>query len=79
MPFWFNTRTNQVESADSPDRARIGDLMGPYESEEQAREAYTTAADRTAAWDDEDREEEEWRSGDADSSQWDNNPLNDND
>lgn len=77
MPYWFNTRTQQVEAADDPDRARIADLMGPYATEDEARQAFATAADRTAAWDDEDRAEREWRTGDAEASDWNANPLDD--
>jgi hypothetical protein len=77
MPFWFNTRTNEVESHDDPARARSGDLMGPYDSEADAARAYEIAAKRTAQWDEEERAEQEWRSGDPESSGWDNNPLND--
>ncbi|GAA5157086.1 methionine aminopeptidase [Ornithinimicrobium tianjinense] len=77
MQFWFNTKTGQVESGDDPERARSADLMGPYESEADAARAYEIAAERTAAWDEEDRAEDEWATGDAGASNWDNNPLND--
>lgn len=77
MPFWFNTKTNQVESADDPGRARSADLMGPYDTEDEASRAYEIAAEKTAKWDEEERAEDEWSSGDADKSAWDNNPLND--
>lgn len=75
--YWYNTRTSQVESSDDPARARSADLMGPYASEEEASRALETAAERTARWDEEDRAEREWKTGDADAADWDNNPLND--
>lgn len=74
--YWYNTRTGGVEASDDPGRARSADLMGPYASQEEASRALETAAERTAAWDEEDRREEEWRSGDADGAAHDNNPLN---
>lgn len=77
MPFWFNTKTHQVETHDDPARARSADLMGPYDSEAEAARAYEIAAQRTARWDEEDRAEQEWATGDAERSDWDNNPLND--
>lgn len=78
MEYWFNTTTGQVESGIDPKRARIGDLLGPYGSQEEAQRAYETARARTEAWDEEDEAEEQWRTGDADARNWDNNPLNDN-
>lgn len=77
MPFWFNTRTNQVESGDDPGRARSADLLGPYDTEDEASRAYEIAAARTAKWDEEDKAEDEWATGDAEAKDWDNNPLND--
>lgn len=77
MPFFYNVRTRQVESHDDPQRARSEDLMGPYDTQEEASRAFETAAERTKQWDDEDRAEEEWRSGDPERKDWDNNPLND--
>ena len=77
MPFWFNVRTRQVEAHDDPARARSADLMGPYATEEEAATAVERAAQRTAQWEEEEREEDEWATGDAERRQWDNNPLND--
>lgn len=74
--YWYNTRTGQVEAGDNPDRARSADLMGPYASEDEASRALEIAAARTEAWDEEERAEDEWRTGDADASGWDSNPLN---
>lgn len=77
MQYWYNTRSGQVEASDDPKRARSADLLGPYSSEEEASRALEIAAERTAAWDEEDRAEDEWRSGDAEARNWDSNPLND--
>lgn len=74
--YWYNTKTGQVEAGDDPARARSIDLLGPYATEDEASRALETAAARTEAWDEEERAEEEWRTGDADASDWDNNPLN---
>jgi hypothetical protein len=74
--YWYNTKTGRVEASEDPERARSADLMGPYSSEDEASRALEIAAQRTAAWDEEDRAEDEWRSGDADRSGWDSNPLN---
>lgn len=76
MQYWFNIRTREVEGHDDPARARGGDLMGPYETREQAQQALETARARTEAWDEEERREAEWSSGDPDAPAWDNNPLN---
>ena len=77
MPFWFNVRTKKVEAHDDPARARSADLMGPYATKEEAAVAVERAAERTARWEDEEREEDEWATGDAERRDWDNNPLND--
>ena len=76
MSYWFNVKTGKVEAHDDPARARIEDLLGPYATEEEAGRAYDIAAERTATWDEDERAEDEWGSGDADRSDWDNNPLN---
>ncbi len=77
MEYWYNTRTGAVEAHDDPRRARSADLMGPYGSEDEASRALEIAAARTAAWDEQERREREWRTGDPDSAGWDSNPLND--
>lgn len=75
MQYWFNTRTQQVESHDDDGRARSADLLGPYGSQQEAEQALETAAARTAAWDEADKAEDEWRTGDPEASRYDNNPL----
>lgn len=76
MSYWYNIRTGKVEAHDDPERAKGGDLMGPYETEAEATNALESARKRTEAWDEEDRQEREWETGDGDSNAWDNNPLN---
>lgn len=57
MAFWFNTRTNSVETDDN--RGRDEEVMGPYPTEEAARNAYSTAAAKTEAWDEAEKAEHE--------------------
>ncbi|MEO7235773.1 MAG: methionine aminopeptidase [Lapillicoccus sp.] len=54
MSYWFNTSTGQVETDE--DRGQAQDVMGPYESEADARNALKSAHDRTETWDAEDRD-----------------------
>ena len=58
MSYWFNTSTGQVETDDN--RGQAADVMGPYESESEARDALKSARERTEKWDQEDRD---WDSG----------------
>jgi len=49
--FYYNVSTGQVEEGrQSPGT----ELMGPYPTQEAARKALETAADRNKAWDEED-------------------------
>ncbi|MEJ5915801.1 SPOR domain-containing protein [Pseudokineococcus sp. 1T1Z-3] len=62
---WFyNVVTGEVEHGPQSLGRR---LMGPYDTEAEARKALETARARTEAWDEEDerrrREEEEWGQG----------------
>lgn len=77
MPYWFNIRTRAVEEHDDPERARGADLMGPYETRDAAEQALEQARQRTEAWDEQERAEREWATGDPDANAWDANPLND--
>lgn len=76
MPYWYNVRTGKVEAHEDPGRARGGDLMGPYDTETEASDALEKARRRTAEWDEEERREREWETGDPDANYSDNNPLN---
>jgi hypothetical protein len=76
MPYWFNVRTREVVEHNDPGRARGEELMGPYETPEAAADALETARKRTEAWDEQERKEAEWQTGDPEAGAWDNNPLN---
>ena len=55
--FWYNPTTGEVEEGrQSP----WTDRMGPYATREEAQHALEHAADRSEAWDEEDRR---WREG----------------
>ena len=58
MAFWFNVATGQVENDDT--RGMDSDVMGPYDTEEEASRALQTAAEKTKAWDEADRR---WKDG----------------
>ncbi|WP_349827720.1 hypothetical protein [Brevibacterium litoralis] len=45
--YWFNTRTRTVEKGK---KSAWENRMGPYDTEEEARNALGTAAERTADW-----------------------------
>lgn len=73
MSFWYNIRTQQVETDEN--RSPNKDVMGPYESEEQARRALEIARDKSEHWDEEDRE---WEGhGASDPRAWDDSDLED--
>jgi len=54
--YWYNVRTGQVEDDDN--RSIGEDVMGPYDTREDAAQALETARRKTEKWDAEDRE---WR------------------
>ena len=53
MAYWYKIATKQVETDDN--RSRNDDVMGPYDTEEQARGALESARQNTEQWDAEDR------------------------
>ena len=63
MAYWYNVDTKQVESDDN--RSQNAEVMGPYETEAEAAAALATARSKTEAWDEQDRKDREWESGDA--------------
>lgn len=63
MAYWFNIESGQVESDEN--RSQGADVMGPYESEAEAASALSTARAKTEAWDEQDRKDEQWETGDA--------------
>jgi hypothetical protein len=54
VSYWYNTATGQVETDE--DRGQAKDVMGPYETREEAARALQTAHERTEKWDEEDRQ-----------------------
>jgi hypothetical protein len=54
VSYWYNTATGQVETDD--DRGQAQDVMGPYDTAEEASRALQSAHERTEKWDAEDRE-----------------------
>lgn len=64
MHYWYNVRTRQVEDDDN--RSMAEDVMGPYDSREDAAHALETARQKTEKWDAEDHE---WRNRGAASGQ----------
>ena len=57
--FWFNLKTGKVQT--NYDKGQGKNLMGPYPTAEQARNALSAAKERTKTWDEQDRR---WREGD---------------
>jgi len=53
MAYWYNVSSGQVESDDN--KSQSDDLMGPYDSQEEASNALQTARERTEKWDAEDK------------------------
>lgn len=53
MSFWYNVATGQVETDET--RGQGEDVMGPYASEEEARNALQKARENTEEWDAEDK------------------------
>ena len=53
MAYWYNIATKQVETDDN--RSRNDDVMGPYDTEDEARGALASARENTEQWDAEDR------------------------
>jgi hypothetical protein len=54
VSYWYNTATGQVETDDN--RGQAQDVMGPYDTEDEAAHALQSARERTEKWDAEDRE-----------------------
>ena len=53
MSFWYNVSTRQVETDE--DRGAGADVLGPFETREEAEAAIESAHKRTDAADQEDR------------------------
>lgn len=61
MPYWYNITTGKVETDE--ERSRNDEVMGPYDTHEEAAGALASARTRTEKWDEEDREWEDWGEG----------------
>ena len=59
MKYWYNVKTGKVEDDDNKSPGE--NLMGPYDSSDEAAKALETAQAKTEAWDEEDRR---WAEGD---------------
>lgn len=57
MAYWYNLATKSVEN--DGNRSQDADVMGPYATEDEARNALETARKNTEKWDAEDREWDE--------------------
>ena len=71
MAYWFNTATNSVETDET--RGQDIDVLGPYATEAEARQALEHARENTEKWDEEDRA---WNE-DGTSSAWSDDDLED--
>jgi len=58
MHYWYNIATGRVETDD--DRGPAEDVLGPYDTPEEAGRALDIARAKTEKWDAEDRA---WESG----------------
>lgn len=46
--FWYNTTTGQVE--EDAHRSKVKDLLGPYQTREEAERALEKVKERNEAW-----------------------------
>lgn len=69
MPYWYNINSKQVETDEN--RGRNDEVMGPYDTEEEARNALARARENTEEWDAEDKA---W---DDKGATWDDSDLED--
>lgn len=53
MAYWYNVETGKVETDET--KGQGDDLMGPYDTEDDASRALETARRKTESWDEEDR------------------------
>jgi hypothetical protein len=53
VAYWYNVETGKVETDET--KGPGDDLMGPYDTEDDASRALETARRKTERWDEEDR------------------------
>lgn len=61
MAYWYNVDRKRVE--DDSNRSKGEQVLGPYETYDDASRALVHAQENTERWDEQDRR---WREGDAD-------------
>lgn len=66
MKYWYNVDTGEVQTDETRSRGEV--VLGPYDTEAEARDALAAARARTEEWDEQDRE---WNAKGA-SSRWSN-------
>jgi hypothetical protein len=54
MKYWYNVDTGEVQTDETKGRGEL--MMGPYDTEAEARNAIAAARARTEQWDEQDRE-----------------------
>ncbi|WP_347350568.1 SPOR domain-containing protein [Intrasporangium sp.] len=54
MKYWYNVATGEVQTDKTRSRGEV--VLGPYDTEAEARKALEQARARTEAWDEQDRE-----------------------
>jgi hypothetical protein len=54
VAYWYNVDSSKVEQDGETDPK--ANLLGPFDTEDEARNALQHAAERTAAWDEQDKE-----------------------
>lgn len=57
MAYWYNLDTGLVETDQT--RGQNANVMGPYDTQEQASRALEIARERTEKWDEQDRDWDE--------------------
>jgi hypothetical protein len=54
MKYWYNVDTGEIQTDETKSRGEL--VLGPYDSEAEARNALAAAKARTEQWDAQDRE-----------------------
>ena len=75
MAYWFNVETKSVETDDT--RGQGTNVLGPYATEAEARNALETARENTDRWHDEDREWDERGATTKPANAWSDDDLED--
>ncbi len=54
MKYWYNVDTGEIQTDENRSRGEL--VLGPYDTEAEARNALATARARSEEWDEQDRE-----------------------